>query len=56
MNKRIGNSMALNAVYLVTITLAVVVLVFGYERYQERHETSGVEINVGGKSISIETK
>jgi hypothetical protein len=48
--------MALNAVYLVTITLAVVVLVFGYQRYQERHEASGIQINVGGKTISIETR
>jgi hypothetical protein len=56
MDKRITNSVALNAVYLVTITLAIIVLVFGYQRYQERHEASGLEINVGGKTISIETR
>ena len=48
--------MALNAVYLVAITLAVVLLVFGFQLYQERHETSSLQINVGGKSISIETR
>lgn len=56
MNKRITNVMTLNAVYLVAITLAVILLVFGYELYQERRETSGLQINVGGKIISIETR
>ncbi len=47
--------MALNALYLVTITLAIAILVFGYQSYQARHETS-LQINVGGKTISIEGK
>ena len=56
MNKRISNPMPRNAVYLVTIILALVILVFGYEWYQERHETSSLRINVGGKIIEIETR
>jgi len=48
--------MGRNTVFVVTIILAVVVLVFGYQLYKERHETSLLEINVGGKAISVETR
>ena len=56
MNKGIDHSMARNAVFLVTITLTIVVLVFSYQLYQERHETSSLQLDVGGKTISIEAK
>jgi hypothetical protein len=48
--------MTSNSTYLVTAALAAVVVALTYQVYQERNRTSGVEINLGGRSISIETK
>ena len=48
--------MTRNGIYVFTTILTVVILVLGYQLYQERHETSGLQINVGGKTISIETR
>ncbi len=45
-----------NVLYLVIGALAVATAVFGYQLYQERHKTTGIEINVGGRGISIEKK
>jgi len=45
-----------NFLYLVTGVLAVAVVVFGYQLYQERQKTTGIEINVGKSGISIEKK
>ena len=45
-----------NGIYVVAITLAVVTLVLSYQLYQERRETSGFEVSIGGKSISVETR
>ena len=42
--------------YLVVGILFAVVVVLGYYLYQERHKTTGIDINVGRGSISIETK
>lgn len=42
--------------YLVIGALAVTAMVLGYQVYQERQTTTGVEINVGKSGISIETK
>ena len=42
-----------NAVYLIIVALAVGILVLSYELYQEQHKT-GIEINVGKNSISVE--
>jgi hypothetical protein len=36
--------------------LAVTVGVIGFELYQERHKTSGIEINIGERGISVEKK
>jgi len=45
-----------NVFYLAIGALAVAAVVFGYQYYQERHKTTGIEINVGERGISIETK
>jgi hypothetical protein len=34
----------------------VVSAIFGYQLYQERQKSSGIEINVGKSGISIEKK
>jgi len=45
-----------NILYLVIGALAVAAGVFGYQLYQERQKTTGIEINVGKSGISIEKK
>lgn len=45
-----------NVIYLVIGALAVTSVVLGYQLYQERQKTNGVEINIGGRGISIEKK
>ena len=45
-----------NVFYLVIGVLAVTTVVFGYQLYQERQKTTGIEINVGKSGISIEKK
>jgi predicted negative regulator of RcsB-dependent stress response len=45
-----------NVLYIVIGALAVVVGVVGYQLYQERQQSSGVEINVGKGGITIEKK
>jgi predicted negative regulator of RcsB-dependent stress response len=45
-----------NILYLVIGVLAVVTVVIGYQLYQERQKTTGIEINVGKSGISIEKK
>jgi hypothetical protein len=47
--------MTRNRVYIITIVLAVIVAVLSYQLYEARR-TSGVEINVGGHSLSIEKR
>jgi hypothetical protein len=55
--RREGNqTMNRNALYLVIGALAVVSVIFGYQLYQERQKTAGIEINVGKSGISIEKK
>ena len=44
------------ALYIVIGALAVVVAVVGYQLYQERQKSGGIEINVGKGGISIEKK
>jgi hypothetical protein len=48
--------MTRNSIYLLTTIVAIVTLVLSYQLYQERHKTSSIEINVGGRSISIEKR
>jgi predicted negative regulator of RcsB-dependent stress response len=45
-----------NILYIVIGVLAVATVVFGYQLYQERQKTTGIEINVGKSGISIEKK
>ena len=45
-----------NTLYLVIGVLAIATAVFGYQLYQERQKTTGIEINVGKSGISIEQK
>jgi predicted negative regulator of RcsB-dependent stress response len=45
-----------NILYLVIGVLAITAAVFGYQLYQERQKTTGVEINIGERGISIEKK
>ncbi len=45
-----------NVLYLIIGALVVATAVFGYQLYQERQKTSGVEISVGKSGISIEKK
>ncbi len=45
-----------NVLYLVIGVLALAAAVFGYQLYQERQKTTGIEINVGKSGITIEKK
>ena len=45
-----------NVLYLVIGALVVVTVVIGYQLYQERQKTTGIEINVGKTGISIDKK
>jgi hypothetical protein len=45
-----------NTLYLVIGALVVVIAIVGYQLYQERQKTTGIEINVGKSGISIEKK
>jgi predicted negative regulator of RcsB-dependent stress response len=45
-----------NVLYLVIAALLVGTAIVGYQLYQERQKTTGVEINVGKGGISVETK
>ena len=45
-----------NVLYLAIAVLAVASAVIGYQLYQERQKTTGIQINVGKSGISIEKK
>lgn len=45
-----------NVLYLVIGGLVVVVVAFGYQLYQERQKTTGIEISVVKSGISVEKK
>jgi hypothetical protein len=45
-----------NILYLVIGALAVVTVVIGYQLYQDRQKTTGIEISVGKTGISIDKK
>ena len=45
-----------NVLYLVIGVLVVVIVVIGYQLYQGRQKTTGIEIDVGKTGISIEKK
>jgi hypothetical protein len=44
-----------NSLYLMVGALLVVIAVGGYYFYQEQHKT-GVDLTIGGKGISVQTK
>ena len=45
-----------NILYLITGALAAVAVVLGKKLYQERQKTTGVDIRIGERGISIEKK
>jgi hypothetical protein len=45
-----------NVLYVVIGALAVATAIFGYQLYQERQKTTGIQIDVGKGGISIEKK
>jgi predicted negative regulator of RcsB-dependent stress response len=45
-----------NVLYLIIGALIVAIAVFGYQLYQERQKTTGIDINIGKSGISIEKK
>jgi hypothetical protein len=45
-----------NILYLIIGALAAVAVVLGYQHYQQRQKTTGVEISIGERGISIEKK
>lgn len=45
-----------NILYLIIGALVVVAAVLGYQLYQDRQKTTGIQINVGKGGISIEKK
>ncbi|MGB8812682.1 MAG: hypothetical protein WCC57_05815 [Paracoccaceae bacterium] len=47
--------MSRNFLYLIIGGLAVVAMVLGYQVYQSRQTTSGIQIDIGDGSMSIET-
>jgi hypothetical protein len=45
-----------NAFYLVIGALVVAVAVLSYQLYEAKKEPKGVQLNIGERGISIETK
>ncbi len=45
-----------NTLYAIIGAFAILAAIFGYQLYQERQKTTGVEISVGERGISIEKK
>jgi hypothetical protein len=45
-----------NVLYVLIGGLVVLAAGLGYALHQEQQKTSGIDISVGGKGISVETK
>ncbi len=45
-----------NILYVAIGVLAVAVAVLGYQLYQERKQTTGIEMTIGERGISIQKK
>jgi hypothetical protein len=45
-----------NLLYGIIAVLAIAAAAFGIQLYQERQKSTGIEINVGERGISIERK
>jgi magnesium-transporting ATPase (P-type) len=54
--RKVTRTMNRNVLYLIIGALIVAVAVFGYQLYQERQKTTGIDINIGKSGISIEKK
>jgi hypothetical protein len=54
--KKDSKAMNRNVLYLIIGMLAVAAVVISYQLYQERHKTTGIDINIGERGISIEKK
>ena len=54
--KKDSRTMNRNVLYLIIGALAVATVALGYQFYQQRQKTTGVEIDVGKSGISIEKK
>jgi uncharacterized membrane protein YuzA (DUF378 family) len=48
--------MSRKLLYLIVGILGIAVVAIGYQLYHERQKTTGVEISVGDRGISIEKK
>jgi predicted negative regulator of RcsB-dependent stress response len=48
--------MSRNVLTLIVAILGIAVVAIGYQFYQERQKTTGVEISIGDRGISIEKK
>lgn len=48
--------MSRNVLYLIIGALVVIAAVLGYQLYQDRQKTTGIQINVGKSGISVEKK
>jgi hypothetical protein len=56
LQKTASETMNRNVLYLIIGALVAVAAVLGYQLYQERQKTTGIEINIGKGGISIEKK
>jgi hypothetical protein len=45
-----------NILYAIIAALGVAAVIFGYQLYQERQKTTGIEISIGKSGIAIEKK
>lgn len=48
--------MSRNTLYIIIGVLVLATAVFGFQLYQERQKTTGIEISVGKSGVSIEKK
>ena len=48
--------MSRNALYLIVGILGIAVGAIGYQLYHERQKTTGIEISIGDRGISVEKK
>jgi hypothetical protein len=45
-----------NVLYLVISVLVVAVVALGYQLYEAKKDPKGIQLNIGERGISIETK
>jgi hypothetical protein len=48
--------MSRNSLYLIVGILGIAVVAIGYQLYHERQKTTGIEISIGDRGISVEKK